>query len=106
MILSNLKRVDSFETRSWVESIVPELTPYQKSHLSDIDSVRFTGYYLYKEREKVKGNFFIRATVVFVPIVWLILLMGFPINFVFTGSWGYSKIEWFLKWANKLGINI
>jgi len=103
MDLSQLKRVDFLEVKSWLYKEI-ELTPYQYSHMDDI----YNPFYFYKRKEKIKTSFKWRLTLPIFGIIYLLLVIGLPFNFVFKGNWGYDEkfIKSFRTWASKTGINI
>lgn len=103
MKLINLKRTSDWEVIKWLEKSIPELTAYQKQKIRDNEIVRFAPFYFYERRKKV-NNVFVRLSVIFVPIAWILLVVGIPFNFFATGKWGYSKIEWFSKWTSACGL--
>jgi len=101
--LSNLKQASNFEVTEWLEKTIPELTAYQKEKIRDNQTIRFSPYKFYKRREKI-NSFPLRLTIIFIPIVYTILLIGLPFKFIIDGKWGYNKIEWFSKWVNACGL--
>jgi hypothetical protein len=103
MNLSQLQRADFLEVKSWLNKEI-ELTPYQYSKLDDI----YSPYYFYKRKDKIKSSFLWRLTLPFFGIIYLLFVIGLPINFILTGSWGYNKkfICFFLAWSHFVGINI
>jgi len=103
MRLINLKRASNFEVQKWIEESIPELTKYQKNKIIDDEIVRLAPYEFYKRGKKV-DSIWVRLSVVFIPIAWMILLIGLPFNFFITGKWGYGKIEWFCKWTTMCGL--
>ena len=44
MRLLNLKRVDDFKVRNWIEKSIPELTAYQKEKIRENEIVRFAPF--------------------------------------------------------------
>lgn len=103
MRLINLKRASNLEVQKWIEKSIPELTKYQKERIRDDEIVRFAPYEFYKRGKKV-DNILVRLSVIFIPIVWVLLLIGLPFNFFVTGKWGYGRIEWYCKWATACGL--
>lgn len=103
MNLLRYKRANDYEVRNWLINNIPELTKYQEEKIRDEEIIRFSPFYFYKEPKKV-NNPLIRLTIIFYPIVWLLLFIGLPINFIFTGKWGYGGIKWFMRWTNACGL--
>lgn len=105
MNLTNLKRASNFEVEEWLEKNIVELTTYQKQKMSEDEIIRFSPFKFFKHRKKV-DNILVRLTVIFIPIVWIILFLTLPINFLITGNWGYKydKLNWFNKWRNACGL--
>ena len=106
MRLINLKRVSDHDVRKWIEDNVVEMTPYQKQRLHYDEVVRFAPFYFMEERKKVK-NVFVRFSVIFIIPIFILILIGLPINFFITGEWGYSdgKMKWFSKWVSACGLH-
>ena len=77
----------------------------QKQKIRDWEIVRFAPFYFMQKNKRVE-NIFIRLSIVFLPFVWLILVIGLPANYIITGNWGYDdkKISWFSKWIGKIGL--
>lgn len=105
MKLHNLEKVSNYKVQDWLKKSIPELTEYQKQRIRDDEIVRFAPFEFYKRRKKV-DNFFLRLTILFIPIVWLLLVVSLPFNFIITGRWGYDydKLNWFTKWMNSCGL--
>jgi len=103
MSLSRLERVDFLEIKSWLYKGL-ELTSYQYSRLDDI----YIPYYFYKQKEKIETSFKWRSTIPMFGIIYLLLIIGLPFNFIFKGNWGYNEkfIKIFKTWAFKVGINL
>lgn len=105
MKLHNLKKVSDYEVQNWLEKSIPELTAYQKQKIRDTEIVRFSHLEFFKRRERVKSIWW-RLSLIIFPIFWVIIFISLPINFLFTGSWGYShkRIGWVETWMHKMGI--
>lgn len=105
MKLSYLKQASDYEVEKWLEESL-DLTQYQKEKLFNNEIVRFAPFYFYKVIEK-QTNFWWRLTILIYPIYWILLFSYLPINWIFTGKWGYARkfIDNFhSKWTNKLGL--
>lgn len=103
MKLINLKRVSNYKVEKWLENNIRELTEHQKRWIRNEEIVRFAPFEFYERREKV-DNPLVRLSVIAMPFVWLMLVIGIPFNFFITGNWGYNKLDWYSKWRNMCGI--
>jgi hypothetical protein len=103
MNFSNKEEVLSLEVRDWLMESIPNLTAYQKGKIRDEDFVRCSGFYFYKDREPVRSPLW-RLTILLLPFVFLMLLLSIPFLFLFTGKWGWSKLDWFYEWTFRLGL--
>lgn len=101
----NYKKASDYDVLAWLERSIVEMTPYQKQKLRDNETIRFAPFEFYKRRKQVK-SFWLRLTIILMPIVWVILFISLPFNFLFTGSWGYKyeRVKWFDKWRNSIGV--
>lgn len=85
-----------------------ELTKEQAYHLRYDGVIKYSDYYIFKEKPKAKENILLRLTILVFPIWFLILFISLPFNWIIKKQWGYSaRIGEILigKWANKLQIN-
>ncbi len=107
MKLINLKNVPDYKVQKWLENSIRELTPFQKEWMRNDEIVRSAPFDFY-ERGKRTKNPIVRISIVPYLIVGLLLFIGLPFNFLFTGNWGYKSksLKWFTKWSNALSINI
>lgn len=104
MNLRNKTKASDYEVRKWIEESIPELTKYQKTKIYQDEMVRFSPFYFYKDKKKV-NSIWLRLSIILLPVVWLSLVVFMPINFMFTGKWGYGKkMNWFLSWIDRLGV--
>lgn len=103
MKLFNLEKAYSYEVNEWLEENIPDLTKYQKQRIREDEIIRFAPFEFYKKGKKI-DNIWIRLSIIFVPIVWLILVLGLPFNFILTGSWGYEEIKWVSTWLRSCGF--
>jgi hypothetical protein len=80
--------------------------------LKDIDSdvleerLKNIGIYNYEEIDKFETNLFIRLSLPFALIVWILLFIFLPVNYILTGKWGYNfkNKEFLVNWFRKLGF--
>ena len=101
---NNLKKASDFEVQDWLIKQL-ELTPYQKSILYDKEIIRFSPFRFFKYKKETKSLLW-RFTLPLYPIVWILLVISSPINYLITGRWGYETkiIKWFMDWGYKLGL--
>lgn len=103
---SNLTKAHDYEVRDWLIKAF-KFTDYQKSLLrSNEDIIRYAPFKFYKRKPK-QDNMWIRLTLVFVPLVWLIMILGLPLNFILTGIWGYpnNKVyKFIMNWFHLLRL--
>lgn len=103
--LSRLKQASDYKVEQWlIEEL--KLTPYQKEILRNEELVRFSDFYFFEQREKEKSNIFWRFTLPFYGVFLLLLIIFLPINFLFTGKFGYkNKLYSIVQyWKNKLKL--
>lgn len=106
MKLTNLEQANDFEVARWLEKEL-NLTPYQKEVLRDREVIRFSPFYFYKRKVYKKVSFLFRLTVVFIPIYYLLILIGLPFTWIFSGKWGYGQKfydKFHAVWMNKLNL--
>ena len=105
MKLHRLKRASDFKVRDWLIKEL-ELTDYQKDKMYRKEILRFAPFYWYEQRQKENISFLCRLSMIPFFIVWLILFIWLPVNFLFVGKWGYGdKIFNILsKWQNCIGL--
>ncbi len=108
MELSSLKIARGHEIGDWLTESL-KLTPYQQSILSEeyYDILRISPFYFYKDTDENKTTFLWRMTVVFWPIVFILVNISLPFVFVVSGKWGYNR--WFIDkiiapWLQKSGL--
>lgn len=95
-----VKKLDYFSVALELKNRIPELKKIDCEIIAD--KLRGSNLEFYKTVE-METPFFIRLTLPFAVIFFLLLLIFMPINYFITGEWGY-KIEWFKNWMNKLGF--
>lgn len=105
MKITNLERASNWEVKKWLEKEF-ELTPYQKEKLNE-DFIRFSPFYFYKRPKKENVSILWRLTVIVFPFYFITLFCFLPVNYLFTGKWGYNGkfIDNFhSKWIRKLNF--
>jgi hypothetical protein len=90
MKISYLERASDYEVRQWLEKEL-DLTPYQKQKLYDKEIIRFSPFYFYRDSKNKKSSILWRLTILVFPIYYLLAFCFLPINFIFTGKWGYGR---------------
>lgn len=106
MKLTHLERASDYEVEKWLSEILA-LTPYQKSQIQEMELVRFSKFYFYRQPKKQKASFLWRLTIILYPIYLLLLVLFLPFKWMATGKWGYGRnfIDNFhSKWVRKLGL--
>ena len=103
MNLLRYKRADNYEVEEWIAENIRDLTKEQKRWISDDEIVRFSEIKFFKEVEKV-SNPLIRITVFLFPIVWFLIFLTLPFNFIIRGYWGYKNLNWLTNWHSRLGL--
>lgn len=105
MGIHNYKKASNYKVIEWLENSIKELTPYQKQKIRDDEIVRFAPFEFYERRKPVK-SVWLRLTIIVMPIVWLLIFVSLPFNFLITGNWGYKyeKVKWFDVWRNSVGL--
>ena len=98
------EKVSEKEIREWLFDNIPELTKYQKEKI-EYEVVRNIPFRLSKKK-RTHGNFLIRLSIVFVPIVYVVSLLCLPFVFIVKGRWGYDfgPDSWVIKWFHLCGI--
>lgn len=105
MKLVNLKKANNLEVERWLDKSIPELTPYQRQKIRDLEIVRFAPFE-FMQRIKPVSNVLIRISVIALLVTYILLVISLPLNFIITGTWGYNdrKIKWFSKWHAACGL--
>ena len=105
MNLINLQKVSDYRVQDWLDKKIKDLTPYQKEWIRNEEIIRFAPFY-FMERRKKTNNILLRFTIIFMLPVLLLLIVGLPLNFFITGSWGYNfeKMKWYSNWTSKCGF--
>jgi len=104
MKIYNLKKVWDSDVEKWIEESIPELTAYQKEKIEANEIVRFAPFYFMEPTKKVK-NIWLRLSAIFLLPIFILLLVGLPFNFLFTGVWGYAEnMRWYGRWVSACGL--
>ncbi len=101
----NLQKVSDYKINQWLENNIRELTKYQKECIRDEEIVRFAPFEFYEPKKKT-NSVILRLSIILMPFVFIILMIGLPFNFIITGRWGYKyeKIKWYSDWCHKCGL--
>lgn len=105
MSLRNYKKASDYKVRKWLEEEIPDITYQQKMKIYENEMIRFAPFEFMKRRTYVK-SFWCRLTIVFVPFVLIVLLIGLPFKFIISGEWGYGSknIACLDEWITKIGF--
>lgn len=104
MNFSDYENAKDYEVFEWIDKEF-NLTTDQKNKIFQNDVVRMAPFKFFKRKKKVK-NPLIRITIIFFPIVFAILFIGLPFNFILSGQWGYGDLSWYRNWLWNLGIGV
>jgi hypothetical protein len=105
MKLTNLREVSEYEVYKWLKTEI-ELTERQKEYIEENEIFRFAPFYFSKKYEVKKVNPLLRLSIVLIPIVYVLLIVGMFFNFLIFGKWQYEfkYVKWFSEWLNKIGL--
>ncbi len=108
MIYQKLKRTWSYGTFERIPEFrrkFPELKNVSHEELCDRFSELGMDFYT---KEKTKVNKYIRITLPFALILWVIMFILLPINYMIFGRWGYSLGEknYILNWFKSLKLDL
>lgn len=95
-----IKRQDYWNTAIELRKILPELN---NAYTDDVvDNLRGSNL-SFVMIESVKKSFWIRLSLPFGILTFLVLFITLPIKFMITGSWNY-KWMWLQNWFSALGF--
>lgn len=106
MNLHRYKRAENYEVEDWLAKSL-ELTPYQKDILKRNELLRYSSYKFVKDRNSNKPNILWRLSSVAFFLFYILLFLGLPFTYLFTGELGYSLNfydKYISKWRNKIGV--
>ena len=83
MFLTNLKESNHIDIKEYFIKNFPDITPYQREKLDDF--IFDMPYEIFEEKKKTI-NKWIRLSIIIFPIVWLIVFIGLPFNYILTGK--------------------
>ena len=98
---SNLKRESEFYAARDLKNIFPELNKLNSDEIEN--RLRKSDIEIFTETKR-PVKWWIRLTLPFAVIVWIILFVGLPITFIVRGEWGY-KIDRIMNWFKQLGLS-
>lgn len=102
MNFSNLTKVSVFEFRNEIIKEIPNVSKDQLRIIYNEDRFIKKGYYVYKTKDKKEANIWIRLSIILVPIVFILMLIGYPFTFIIMGRFGYGrKFDWVLNWLDR-----
>lgn len=90
MNLTRLKKADDYEVEKWLKEKL-DLTDYQVSKMRLEEIIRFSKFKFYKQAKEKQTNILWRVSLLPYTVYYLLLLIGLPFTFLFTGKWGYSR---------------
>ena len=99
------KKARNSDVEKWLIESIPDLSPYCKHKIREDEIIRFAPYDFFEYKKPV-SNFWLRLTIIFIPIVFILLFVFLPVNFLLSGQWGYSTkyIKWFYDWSGKVNV--
>lgn len=107
MVFRKLKRVWSFNSYNYIPKFTETFPELNKVSYEEMcKRWRSLGIDFYTE-EKVEVKGWIRLTLPFALILFVLMFVGLPFVFVITGKWGYTLGEKsrILNWFRALGLN-
>jgi hypothetical protein len=107
MIYRELKRTNSNGYLNYIPRFreeFPELSKLDSEELAQRFR-RLNLEFYYEKQKPVK--FWVRLTLPFALITYLIMFFSLPLNFIISGEWGYSFNEknFILNWLRSLRLN-
>ena len=107
MIYRRLQRTNSNGYLNYIprfEEEFPELSKLDREELAKRFR-RLNLEFYYEKQKPVK--FWVRLTLPFALITYLIMFFSLPLNFIISGQWGYSfnKKNFILNWLRSLRLN-
>jgi len=93
------RKIDYFSVAMELKKVIPELKVSTSDHIEDC--LRGSGLEFYRVTNK-KVPVFIRLTLPFAAITFVVLFLTLPIKFMVTGKWGYDN-ERLRNWFTSLG---
>jgi len=105
MRIIDLEQVDDCDVINWLEKKIPNLTVHQKECIKRDEIIRFAPFYFMKRKQKI-DNILLRLSILFVPLVIFILMIGLPFRFIIKGRWGYNSknMRWYTNWLHSCGL--
>ena len=103
--LHRYKEAENYEVESWIKKEL-ELTPYQEKKLRNNQIVRYSQFTFLIQRNIKKPNLFWRLSSIIYIIFNILLFIGLPFTYLFTGSIGYSMKfydKYISSWRGKIG---
>lgn len=105
MDLHRYERASEYDVKNWlIENL--KLTDYQKDKMYREEILRFSPFYFYQLKEKQKVSPLWRLSIIPWIIFVIVLFIGLPFSWLFTGNWGYGDklYKFHGNWRNKLGV--
>jgi len=96
----NLKKADEYSAATELMKRLPDLGGLDTETMWD--AIRFSDLEIYKIKNK-PVPLWLRLTLPFGLVAAVVLFIGLPVNFMFTGQWGYNWL-WLKNWFSALGF--
>lgn len=103
MNLHNYERTSDFEVEEWLIKKL-DLSKDQIYKMRESEMIRFSKIKFYKRIKPKNKSILIRLSALFFLPVLIIVMLTLPVNYLFTGNWGYSTetLNWFNKWHSAI----
>ena len=99
------KKVHQRDVKNWIIGRL-NLCDRDKDALWNLD-LEESGYTVWKKK-KAKIHPWLRITLIFWALFFVLLLVCMPLNFMLTGSWGYNPekrlFRFYTNWGEALGL--
>lgn len=103
--LTRVKKAGQYNVKNWLVKEL-NLTRDQVILMDNKELIRFGKYEFYEYKQEKKVSPLWRITLIPYGISILLLYLGLPINFLFTGRWGYHNklMDIMRSWNKKIGL--
>lgn len=108
MNISRLKKASQYEVQNWLIKEL-DLTPSQKRKMYDSETIRWAPFTFMKNKQVEKVSFLWRFTMLLLPFYIVLIWVYNPLQFLFTGKWGVSRVfldNFHYPWIGKLKLNL
>ena len=99
---SDLRKASTYEVGEWIRENFP-ISRDQYREIIEKGLIEKAPFQFFKQERKENSVWF-RLTILFVPIVIILLLLFLPLNYIITGRWGYNmkKTFWLIRWLDRM----